>query len=65
MSRIIVSCPGCGKPIQIDIKTIDKLSQQVASLKADRDYYKRKLAALELMNSSDAMNIFSEMFGEK
>ncbi len=63
MSVIKVSCPDCGKEIQINVKTIDTLKKDLASMTKDRDWYKNKLAALELMNKATPKNPFGDIFG--
>ena len=49
MSVIKLPCPHCGKEVQINVKTIDTLRKDLESMTKDRDWYKNKLAALELM----------------
>jgi hypothetical protein len=63
MSVIKVSCPDCGKEIQINVKTIDTLKKDLESMTKDRDWYKNKLTALELMNKAKPKNPFGDIFG--
>ena len=62
MSEIKVKCPDCGKEIKINIKTIDTLKSQLEAMERDRDYYKRKLAALECMNKSQPKNELDDLW---
>jgi len=57
MARITIKCE-CGKETTIDVKTIDTLRKDLATMTQDRDYYKAKLAALELKVKSNPFSIF-------
>ena len=60
MARITIKCD-CGKETTIDVKTIDTLRKDLARMAQDRDYYRSKLAALELKIKSQP-NEFSSLF---
>lgn len=59
MARITIKCD-CGKETTIDVKTIDTLRGDLARMTQDRDYYRAKLAALELKVKA---NPFGSIFG--
>lgn len=61
MSFIRVPCPDCGKEIQINVKTVDILKKQLEDMTKDRDWYKNKLAALELMVKSKPKSANDEL----
>ena len=58
MARITIECADCGKQTTIDVKTIDTLRKALEIMTQDRDYYRAKLAALELK-----ANPFGNLFG--
>lgn len=60
MARITIKCD-CGKETTIDVKTIDTLRKDLATMTQDRDYYRAKLAALELKTKC-APDPFSGLF---
>ena len=63
MAEITVKCPKCDNAIKVQIKTIDNLRAELQAMTDDRDYYKRKLAALECMNKANpADDLFSSIF---
>ena len=72
MSVIKVKCPDCGKNISIDIKTIDTLREENRKITKERDDYKSKYLALEMMNRSrpkssaeSISDLFNEFMGGK
>ena len=62
MARITVKCADCGKETVLDIKTIDTLRGDLARMTSDRDYYRAKLAALELKIKAQPDD-FTSLFG--
>ena len=52
MAEIEIACSKCGYHTRVNVKTIDKLRNELQVMTKDRDYYKSKLAALECMNKT-------------
>lgn len=64
MARITIKCD-CGKETTIDVKTIDTLRGDLARMTQDRDYYRAKLAALELkIKCRPDTSLFDSIFGK-
>ncbi len=51
MARIKLPCPQCGHCITIELDTIDKLRADLSAMTSDRDAWKRKCAALEVLKN--------------
>lgn len=51
MAIINIPCGMCGHMIRVQIDTIDRLRDNLAAMERDRDYYKQKCAALEMLKS--------------
>lgn len=63
MAEIEIACSKCGCHTRVNIKTIDTLRAELKAMKDDRDYYRRKLAALECMNKTKPSDdLFSKLF---
>lgn len=57
---IKINCSQCGKEIRIDVAKVERLEKELAQAKSDMDYYRAKLAALEVKNEN---NPFASLFG--
>lgn len=63
MAEIEIACSKCGYHTRVNVKTIDTLRAELKAMTDDRDYYKRKLSALECMNKTTPSNPFGNLFG--
>jgi ribosomal protein L44E len=63
MAEIEIACSKCGYHTRVNVKTIDNLRAELKAMTDDRDYYRRKLAALECMNKTKPSDdLFSKLF---
>lgn len=65
MAKINFTCE-CGRPITVDIITIDKLRSELEAVKAENKTLKAKVAAMEMMkkmNGNPLGGAFDDLFG--